>query len=170
MKTDKELTGDEMDDFESFFQLEYEQLFRALALASKNTEDAEDLAQEAMVRLLERWDHLNHVDSRHAYLYAVAFNLLRRRRRRDAMFLRLLRSRRGGLSIEGPEGLSAILASIAELPAGQRDALVLVEWLGLTSVEAAEVLHVKPVSVRGRIHQARQRLQSDLGIEVSGDE
>ena len=170
MKTDMEPTGAEARDFESFFQREYEQLFRAIVLASGNTQDAEDLAQEAMARLLERWDRLDHVDSKHSYLYAVAFNLLRRRRRRDAMFMRFVRSSRVDLSTEGPEGFHAVLASISELPPGQRDAVVLVEWLGLTSVEAAEVLHIKPVSVRGRIHQARERLQSDLGIEVSRDE
>lgn len=43
MKPDMEPVRDETGDFDSFFQLEYEQLFRTLVLASGNTEDAEDL-------------------------------------------------------------------------------------------------------------------------------
>jgi DNA-directed RNA polymerase specialized sigma24 family protein len=37
------------------------------------------------------------------------------------------------------------------LPSEQRDALVLVEWLGLSSEEAGSVLGISPASVRGRI-------------------
>jgi predicted DNA-binding protein (UPF0251 family) len=49
------------------------------------------------------------------------------------------------------------------LPSDQRDALVLVEWLELSSEEAGSVLGISLASVRGRIHRARTSLRNRLG-------
>jgi len=161
---------DNVDDFESFFRAEYDGLFRTLALSTGNRQEADDLAQDAMVRLFERWDRLSHVESKRAYLFTVAFNLLRRRRKRDALLRKIVRAGAVDLGIQGPDNTHELLDSIANLPRAHREALILVEWLGFSSVEAAAVLHVKPGTVRGRIHAARARLKIDLGIEVSDDE
>jgi len=51
-----------------------------------------------------------------------------------------------------------ILRALAALPEGERDALVLVSYLGLTGEEAGEALGIKPASVRSRVHRARTSL------------
>ena len=51
-----------------------------------------------------------------------------------------------------------VLRALAALPEGERDAVLLVSYLGLSSEEAAEALGIKPVSVRSRVHRARTAL------------
>jgi RNA polymerase sigma-70 factor (ECF subfamily) len=49
--------------------------------------------------------------------------------------------------------------ALADLPPGQRAAVLLVEWLGLDSTEAAKILAVRPASVRSRVHRAKENLR-----------
>ena len=65
-----------------------------------------------------------------------------------------------------PPGLGGRLEladAIASLPVGQRQAFLLVEWLGMSSQEAARILRIAPASVRTRIHRARAALRERLG-------
>jgi hypothetical protein len=42
--------------FEAFFQAEYERLLRTMFVHCRSRSEAEDLAQETMARVFERWD------------------------------------------------------------------------------------------------------------------
>ena len=69
-------------DFAVFFGAERARLFGTLALVTADRFEAEELMQEAFVRVWERWDRVvNHPDPV-GYLYRTAFNLVRQRRRR----------------------------------------------------------------------------------------
>ena len=50
-------------DFEGFFLTEHERLFQALYLLTGNRYEADDLAQEALMRAYERWDRVGSMDS-----------------------------------------------------------------------------------------------------------
>jgi RNA polymerase sigma factor (sigma-70 family) len=56
-----------------------------------------------------------------------------------------------------------VLHAVASLPRPQREALVLVVWLGYATEEAGTLLGIEPGSVRGRLHRARQALRRQLG-------
>ncbi|HLA93241.1 MAG TPA: sigma factor-like helix-turn-helix DNA-binding protein, partial [Actinomycetota bacterium] len=56
-----------------------------------------------------------------------------------------------------------VRTALARLPRGQREALILVEWLGLASEEAGRVLGIDASSVRGRLHRGRASLRDLLG-------
>lgn len=58
--------------FEEFFQAEYPGLARALFLLTADLGEAEELAQEAMARVCERWDRVQTMDSPGGYVYRVA--------------------------------------------------------------------------------------------------
>lgn len=58
-----------------------------------------------------------------------------------------------------------ITEAIASLPIGQRQAFMLVEWLGMSTEEAGRLLRIAPASVRARIHRARAALQDRLSDE-----
>ena len=45
-------------DFESFFRAEYRSLSQALLLLVGDAFEAEEIAQEAMARVYERWDRV----------------------------------------------------------------------------------------------------------------
>jgi RNA polymerase sigma-70 factor (ECF subfamily) len=154
-------TSDIARSFEWFFQDEYERLGKALYLVTGDRSEAEDVAQEAMVRVYERWDHVTTSGSPVGYLYRTALNLHRSRLRRAAV-----RLRRGNRQAPNADPLAAaddrdeLGRLLAALPEGQREALVLVEWLGLTTDEASDVLGIEPVSVRVRVSRAKSTLRA----------
>jgi RNA polymerase sigma-70 factor (ECF subfamily) len=158
-------------EFEPFFEREYPRLARALYLVAGDPVEAEDLAQEAMVRVYERWEHVRNTDSPAGYLYRTALNLHRSRLRRLAV-----RTRRAiGLRPEPPadpaveaEVRDEVDRALAALPDGQREAVVLVEWVGLSAEEAGRVLGIEAVSVRVRLSRARATLRT--AMEERNDE
>ena len=68
--------------FDIFFEEERERLFKALYFVTGNRHDAEELTQDAFLKLWERWDQIDRIDDPTAYLFRVALNAFRRRRRR----------------------------------------------------------------------------------------
>ncbi|MGH2678295.1 MAG: RNA polymerase sigma factor, partial [Actinomycetota bacterium] len=99
------------------------------------------------------------------YLYRVALNARRSRLRRirvaGAKALRL-RPEPPADPQDAADDRVSVRRALATLPAGQREAVVLVEWLGLTDVEAGEVLGLSPGAVRTRLHRARSALRDLL--------
>ncbi|HEX5951220.1 MAG TPA: sigma factor, partial [Actinomycetota bacterium] len=74
--------------FDEFVEDEHERLYKALYFVTGSREDAEDLSQEAFLKLWERWDQIGSITDPTAYLFRVALNGFRMRRRRAAMALR----------------------------------------------------------------------------------
>jgi RNA polymerase sigma-70 factor, ECF subfamily len=153
----------EARDFRAFFEHERVRLVRATLLLTGNVAEAEDLAQEALARVLERWDRVSEMESPDGYLYRTALNLNRKRLRRMTIAAR----RAIGVSDHDPlaaaEDRVDVLHAVASLPRPQREALVLVVWLGYATEEAGTLLGIEPGSVRGRLHRARQALRRQLG-------
>jgi RNA polymerase sigma-70 factor (ECF subfamily) len=152
-------------EFDSFYREHYARLVRALLALTSDPAEAEDLAQEALSRLYERWDRVQEMGSPEGYLYRTALNLNRKRIRRL-----LVRTRRAvTLRGQAQEDLSAaedriiLQTAVARLPRAQREAAVLVELLGLDGVEAARILGITPGAVRSRLLQARRNLREHLG-------
>jgi RNA polymerase sigma-70 factor (ECF subfamily) len=130
-------------------------------LLTRDRAEAEDLAQEAMARAYERWSGIRDPTR---YVYRTAFNLHHTLRRRLAVAVR----KRAELlpAADHPDAVERrldALAALALLPATQRAAVVLVDWAGMTAEEAAQVLGIQPVSVRGRLHRARAALRQRIG-------
>jgi RNA polymerase sigma factor (sigma-70 family) len=146
--------------FEGFFRQVYPRLSRALLLLTGDPPEAEDLAQEAMARVFERWERVRAMDSPEGYAYRTALNLHRKRLRWAA----LRRGRRRDREpehrpLEVVEERDRIRSLLASLPVAQREALFLVEWVGMTAEEAGAALGIEAASVRGRIHRARGSLR-----------
>jgi DNA-directed RNA polymerase specialized sigma24 family protein len=59
------------------------------------------------------------------------------------------------------------MRALLALPAGQRQALVLTEWLGLNSAEAGRALGIRPSSVRARVHRAKAGFREELGADYA---
>ena len=149
--------------FEEFFQAEHVRLARALYLLAGSAAEADELTQEAMVRVYERWDRVRQMDSPQGYLFRTAMNLHRSRLRglasRARHILQPIPSPDPAEVVQSRDILSRALAS---LPTGQREAVVLVEWLGMDQEEAAAALRIKPGSVRARLSRARADLRRML--------
>lgn len=151
-------------DFESFFRAEYRSLCQALVLLVGDALEAEEIAQETMTRVLERWDRVGVMDSPAGYAYRTALNLQRKRIRRLAV-----RAKRRFASVPvadigaGASDRLDVRRALQQLPDGLRAALILVDWLDMDTEEAGRVLDLKPASVRVRLHRARSALRDALG-------
>ena len=146
--------------FEDLFADQHERLYRALYLIVGNTHEAEELMQDAFVKVLERWDR---IDNPAGYLYRSALNSTRSR------FRRLQRIAKRTLSPGAPEDPFAaadlrdqIVRSLRELPERQRTALVLMDLLDLRSEDAARLLRVTPATVRSLASHARAALKPSM--------
>jgi RNA polymerase sigma-70 factor (ECF subfamily) len=150
--------------FEDFFRESYRRLAQALLLLTADRGEAEELAQEALARVFERWNRVREMDSPSGYLYRTALNLNRKRLRSLA-----IRLKRGISSAPRPDPLVSaetradLHRLLDSIPRGQREALVLVEWVGFSTHEAARVLGVASPTVRTRLHRARAALRKAAG-------
>jgi len=168
VRTDAVSTEVELEDsrsgFESFFQAEHERLVKALYLVTGSVQEADELAQEAFLKVWERWDRVRAMDSPAGYLYRTAMNAFRSRLRRAVVAAR----RSVGL---GPgeddfarvDERDAVARALGSLTRRQRAAIVLTEYLGYATDEAAEILGVKAVTVRVLASQGRATLRDVLG-------
>lgn len=120
-------------------------------------EDADDLAQEALVRVvsnLPRW----HRGPVMAWVLGVCRNVcfdhLRKRTRRRTSPVADIRGRVAPAS-DGAVDTALLLAA---LPLGQREAIVLTQLIGLQYAEAAAVIGCPIGTVRSRVARGREAL------------
>lgn len=165
-ETLEEVTAVTVLKFEEFFQAEHVRLARALYLLTGSAADADELTQEAMVRVYERWDRVRQMGSPQGYLYRTALNLHRSRLRWLATRARhVVEATPPSDPAEVVQGRDSLARALGSLPTGQREAVVLVEWLGMGQEEAATVLGIKHGSVRARLSRAKTDLRRMLEDE-----
>lgn len=158
--------GATIQSFEDFFLAEYPRLGKALYLLTSSRADSEDLAQEALTRVCERWHRVSIMDSPDGYLFRVAMNLFRRwvaASRRTMPLDSMDEAPSPGEDIADAELRVQILRALRKVTPEQRASLVLVAWLGFTTQEAGEILDIEAVSVRSRMHRARSVLRDEIG-------
>jgi DNA-directed RNA polymerase specialized sigma24 family protein len=71
--------------FEELFLDVHDRLYRALYFITGSSADAEELMQDAFLKLWEQWDRLDTINDPVAYLFRVALNGVRMRARRARM-------------------------------------------------------------------------------------
>ena len=147
--------------FDTFFVEQHERLYKALYFVTGSRHDAEELMQDAFLRLWERWDEIGTIEDPTGYLFRIALNGFRMRRRRAAMAIRKV--------IPVPERRDVYLDAemradvrqlLLEVTPHQRAALVLVDLLGYPSEQAARILRVRPSTVRALATQGRRALRA----------
>ena len=158
-------TARDYSSFEQFFAERHPRLLRALFLVTGNRHEADELAQDAFLRVWERWDRVRSLEDPTGYLYRTAMNQFRSRYRRA------VRAARRGVSVAAePDPFAAaddrrvMVQALATLTPRQRLALVLTEFLGYSSEEAAGMLGVKAPTIRALASQARSALRTRMGV------
>jgi RNA polymerase sigma factor (sigma-70 family) len=150
--------------FDTFFEEEHERLFKALYFVTGDRHDAEDLMQDAFLRLWERWDDIGRIEDPTGYLFRVALNGFRMRRRRAAMTLRkVIPVKEERDAFADAEMRADVRALLAGLTPRQRAALLLVDLLGYPSEQAGSILGVRASTVRALAAQGRRALRATEG-------
>jgi RNA polymerase sigma-70 factor (ECF subfamily) len=126
--------------------------------------EAQDAVQEAFARALARPRWLADLDNPEAWLRTVAMNIVRSRRRRRAVFTRLVRSGRldpADVPAVSPDRV-ALVAALQRISPRLREALVLHYIADLPVAEVATVLGCSVDAVKTRLLRGRQALADEL--------
>jgi RNA polymerase sigma-70 factor (ECF subfamily) len=111
----------EMASFEVFVTASQTRLFGSLCLMTGSRHEAEEIAQEAYVRVLERWDQVQGLDDPTGYLFVTALNVFRKRMRRAGIALRRSTGMAPSQDAFGAvEDRAVALGALAKLPLDHR--------------------------------------------------
>jgi RNA polymerase sigma factor (sigma-70 family) len=153
--------------FEPFCVAIYPRLVGALSLAYGDRALAEELAQEALSRVLEHWDRVQTVDDADGYTFQTAFNVSRSWWRRRAAEHRA-NTRSSGASHEvtddDPARAIAVRRALSDLPRRQREAIVHRYFLGHNVAETAQSMGCAEGTVKALTSQAVAKLRAELGV------
>ncbi|MGD0739555.1 MAG: RNA polymerase sigma factor [Terracidiphilus sp.] len=151
-------------------------LYRVAYSVLRNPSDAEDAVQEAFLRVLRHRHGLGEVRDHRVWLIRIVWNIVLDRKRRAktrpetddvAELVRVLPSK--GLSAEAlasaAQHHARVLGCVEQLPAKEREVLLLSAFEELTSVEIAAVLDISESSVRSRLFRARNLMAGLLDHE-----
>ena len=129
---------------------------------------AEELVQEAFMRLHRAWHRVDDPAAAASYLRSIAFNLARSQFRR----LRLVRTRtavRDDAAASAEDGVvlnedrREVAAALRLLPDRQRQCVILRFWAGLTDSEIASTMGISRNSVNTHLRRGLASLESMLG-------
>jgi RNA polymerase sigma-70 factor (ECF subfamily) len=161
-----DVTASPTVQFEEFFETEKDQLYLALCLVTQNRHEAEDLTQDAFLRVLERWDRVAQMDDPHGYLYRTAMNVFRRRHGRALRIAkRSMQLVPADDEIAEIDERDAAARALAGLSPRQRAAVVLVDLLGFRSEEAARILGIRASTLRMHASRAHAALKETMSRE-----
>lgn len=131
-------------------------------------QDAEDVVAEAFCVLHHRWYRLRAPDAAPAYLRSVVCNLVRMRIRR----LQVSR-RHAGVDLPDIDSAEStamlheeqrqVVDALKNLPARQREALVLRYWMDLKEREIAEAMGISAGAVKSHISRGMHALSRAMG-------
>jgi RNA polymerase sigma-70 factor (ECF subfamily) len=127
--------------------------------------DGEDVVQEALTKAAEAFPAVGAIERPESWLFRIAHNTaldsLRRRKRQTAI--------RSNIDLTGLADTAAAadarvtaaasLAAFLRLPPTQRSSVVLMDVLGHSLAETAEILGVSIAAVKAALHRARERLR-----------
>ena len=150
--------------FEDFYEVEQGGLFGAMILVTRDRQEAEDLTQEAFLKVWERWSVVQGLDNPTGYLYRTAMNAFFSRRRRIAMAGRQLIAQVLRLDpLTTVEARDEIDRALADLTPRQRVALVLTDLLGFPPGEVADTMGVTGSTARVLLARARETMRAAIG-------
>jgi RNA polymerase sigma-70 factor, ECF subfamily len=156
----------------------HSQVLRFVSRRVRSREDAEDIAQEVMLRIHRHSAELEHADRLAAWMYRVAANAIADHYRRPAR--REVPSGQAtevpGLDAQaaipvslepGPDDLREMLAGclaplLERLPSIYREALELTEFEAISQVDAAARLGLSVSGMKARVQRGRHQLRELL--------
>ncbi len=173
--------GGDAGAFEALLEAHYDTLYRFAYKWSGNPADAEDVTQQACIKLAGALSSYRFESAFTTWLYRVVVNCAKDWARSQGRHLgvALEPALEQGAEQGAGEGVSAdvehhvflrqLLERLDQLPEGIKETLLLVHAEGLSHREAAAVLDVKESTVSWRLHEFRKRYRLALdggGIEI----
>jgi RNA polymerase sigma factor (sigma-70 family) len=157
--------------FERLLECHYDTLFRFAYKWCGNRADAEDVTQQACIKLSRSLGQFRFESAFTSWLYQVVINCARDWARSQGRHAAQPIDMAGEMAsaaapVERQAYLWQLLHKLDALPEGIKETLLLVHAEGLTHGEAAKVLDIKESTVSWRLHEFRK--QYSLSTEQGG--
>src|SRR5262245_2422657 len=158
--------------FDDFYRGTRDRLLAYLYAVGGDLVEAQDAAQEAYTRALQRWSSVGRMDDPEAWVRTVGWRVLANRWR--SLRARSAAYRRHGAPSPHPgpsEETVALVTALRRLPVDQRVAIVLHHIAGLPVISVATETGVPAGTVKARLARGRQALAALLPVtdDVSGE-
>ncbi len=155
--------------FDALSTIAYRVAFRLLG----NRGEAEEVAQEALVRAYARWRSVAAHDEPWVARVAINLAISRTRRRRPTIAFEESTDSTVGAGDGSAVERMVLVVALRELPARQRQVIALRYLADLPEAEVASVLHISRGSVKQHAHRGLARLRRSLDphpltLEVDG--
>ena len=156
--------GETAPSFEEFYEATFRRVFTALCLVTGNRHEAEEIAQDAFLRVFERWDRVGVLEDPTGYLFRVSMNVFRSRYRRASLELRreLLLAPAATDDLASVETHDEVVRLLQGLDPKQRAAILLTAILDYSAEEAGRMLGLRASSVRSLTTRARARMKHEV--------
>lgn len=156
--------GETAPSFEEFYEATFRRVFTALCLVTGNRHEAEEIAQDAFLRVFERWDRVRSLEDPIGYLFRVSMNVFRSRYRRALLGLRreLLLAPTPTDDLAAIETQDEVVRLLRGLDPKQRAAVLLTSILDYSAEEAGKMLGLRASSVRSLTTRARARIKHEV--------
>ncbi|MFC1410871.1 SigE family RNA polymerase sigma factor [Streptacidiphilus sp. N1-12] len=155
--------GQDDGALEDFIDGRREQLFRSAFLLCGNRDEADDLVQTTLLKVVLAWRRLERIDNVDAYARRTLVNVFIASRRRmwwrERPFGELPESSAPAVDLDA--GL-AVQAALGRLPVKQRTVLVLRFWEDLSAEATADLLGMRPGTVRSHASRGIAALRAAL--------
>jgi RNA polymerase sigma-70 factor (ECF subfamily) len=149
--------------FELFFEETHQRLFGGLCLVTGSRQEAEEIMQDAYLKLWERWERLSDVDDRAGFLFRTAMNLFRSRYRRTVLAVRRQMSLAPTVDdLALVEDRDEVVRLLRTLSPAERASIVLTTMFDYSSEEAGQLLRVKAATVRAHATRARASARATM--------
>lgn len=152
------------DAFAMLVNKYYDYVYKIAWKFSLNQEDAEDIAQNVIIKLAKNLSKYRFEAAFSTWLYRLTINVAKdflrsknKSKRRELPILEEVISTQDSNQEKQLE-IKELLKEINRLPEPQKEAVILVYWEGYSHKEAAEILNCAETTISWRLYEARRRL------------
>ena len=148
-------------DFSAYATARWGSLVRSGIVLGCTLEEAQDLAQETLLRCYTGWRKVQGAENRDAYVYRVLLNRHRDSRRRKWWGERptcVLPDHGTADTTSDVDTADAVRQALADLSPVNREVVVLRYYAHLTERQTADLLHIAPGTVKSRLSRALTHL------------
>ena len=159
-------TDTETPTFDEYTAAAWPSLYRHAYLLSGNHADAEDLAQQTLIKAHAAWSRVSAAGAPQSYVRRILLNTFLSHRRPRSRRLEVLAGDDGPEAVSppvaGPEDRMTLWPHVRTLPPRQRAVIVLRYYEQLSEAEIAETLGCSRGNVKSTAHRALQNLRTAM--------
>ncbi len=155
------------EEFSAYASARWPALVRSAVLLGCTVQDAEDLAQTALLRCYLAWAKVTKADDRDAYVYRILVNAYHDSRRRrwwgekPAVVVPEQIEADATTRVDAADAVGRALARLSQV---NREVVVLRYYAHLNDQQIAEALNIAPGTVKSRVSRALTQLSTDANL------